>query len=153
VSQQQGTRRARRRYTAKQREAALESVEALGLTGAAREHGIPVKTVWNWARRKKPAGDGAAASGSGASAASNGGDVVVPTSKAARGVDDGARPRATPRKRTAQRRYTPSEKAEILEYAAVHGPAAASREFGCTRYSVYAWRRHHMVPPGARRRA
>jgi len=39
VSQQQGTRRAWRRYTAKQREAAIESVEALGLTGAAREHG------------------------------------------------------------------------------------------------------------------
>lgn len=119
-----GKKHTRRSYTTKQREAALASVEAIGLTPAAEEHGIPVKTIWNWARR-------------------NG------TSTARRTPGNGSRPDETttpessvePARGSTQRRYTPSEKATILEHAQAHGPTAASKEFGVSRYSVYEWRR------------
>ena len=39
------------------------------------------------------------------------------------------------------RRYTPSQRAEALEYAAKHGVSAAQRELGISRFSVYQWRR------------
>ncbi|MCA9857102.1 MAG: DDE-type integrase/transposase/recombinase, partial [Dehalococcoidia bacterium] len=51
-----------------------------------------------------------------------------------------ASPAQPPKKRTA-RLYTPSEKAEILEYAASHGVSAAAVRFDVSRYSVYDWRR------------
>ena len=44
------------------------------------------------------------------------------------------------KKKTA-RRYTPSERARILEYAGEHGITAASNEFGASRYSIYDWQR------------
>jgi transposase InsO family protein len=37
--------------------------------------------------------------------------------------------------------YTPSQRAEILEYADKHGPAAAQRHFKVSRYSIRDWRR------------
>lgn len=44
------------------------------------------------------------------------------------------------KKKTA-RRYTPSERARILEYSSAHGVTAASKEFGTSRYSIYEWQR------------
>jgi transposase InsO family protein len=46
----------------------------------------------------------------------------------------------SPRKRAA-RRYTPSEKAVILEDAAKLGVSAAARKHGVTRFSIYGWQR------------
>jgi transposase InsO family protein len=37
--------------------------------------------------------------------------------------------------------YTPSQKAEILEYAAKHTPTEAAKKFGVSRFAVYEWRR------------
>ena len=39
------------------------------------------------------------------------------------------------------RSYTPSQKAEALEYAATHGVSAASEKFGISRFSIYDWQR------------
>jgi len=39
------------------------------------------------------------------------------------------------------RRYTPSEKASVLEYASVHGVSEASKALGVSRFSIYEWRR------------
>ena len=47
---------------------------------------------------------------------------------------------ATKQKRSVARRYTPSQKAEALEYAATHGVSAASEKHGMSRYSIYMWR-------------
>ena len=44
-------------------------------------------------------------------------------------------------KKKAARRYTPSERAQILEYSSAHGVTAASKEFGTSRYSIYDWQR------------
>ena len=41
------------------------------------------------------------------------------------------------RSRRVARRYTPSEKAEVLEYAAEHGVSAAAEKLGVSRYSIY----------------
>jgi putative transposase len=37
--------------------------------------------------------------------------------------------------------YTPSQKAEILEHAATHGPTQTEKKYGVSRYSIYAWQR------------
>ena len=44
-------------------------------------------------------------------------------------------------KKKVARRYTPSQRAEILEYSAQHGVAAAVKHFGVSRWSVTDWRR------------
>ncbi len=130
-----GKKRTRHSYTTKQREAALETVEAVGLTAAAKEHGIPLKTIWNWAQREgvstartKAASDGTLAGRSEGLEQSEAGDSksASPARAASRGT---------------QRRYTPSEKGKILEHAHVHGATATAKEFGVSRYSVYEWRR------------
>lgn len=38
------------------------------------------------------------------------------------------------------RRYTPTQKAQALEYAAAHGVSAAAEKFGMSRFSIYQWR-------------
>ncbi len=45
-----------------------------------------------------------------------------------------------PSKKTA-RSYTPSRRAEALEYAAKHGVDATSAKFGMSRFSIYDWQR------------
>jgi putative transposase len=37
--------------------------------------------------------------------------------------------------------YTPSQKAEIVEHSATHGPTETGKKFGVSRYSIYAWQR------------
>jgi len=37
--------------------------------------------------------------------------------------------------------YTPSQKAEILDHSAAHGPTQTEKKFGVSRYSIYAWQR------------
>jgi putative transposase len=37
--------------------------------------------------------------------------------------------------------YTPSQRGEILEHAATHGPTETGKKFGVSRYSIYAWQR------------
>ncbi len=43
--------------------------------------------------------------------------------------------------RRVARLYTPSEKAQALEYAAAHGVTAAYKKLGISRFSLYEWRR------------
>jgi putative transposase len=51
------------------------------------------------------------------------------------------KPSSEAKKRNTARRYTPSEKAEVLEHASEHGVSAASEKFGPSRYSIYEWKR------------
>jgi putative transposase len=140
-------KRARRQYTTKEREAAVASAKAIGASAAADEHGIPMKTVWNWVRRAR---NGASANSD--DATPNDGDPRPAGHNTTAGGNGGRPAPAKPAptkpesptpstKRKPQRRYTPSEKAEILEQACVHGPTAASKEFGVSRYSISEWRR------------
>src|SRR6185312_11936168 len=124
---------ARRSYTKEQREAVLADVPTLGVSAAAKKHGVPQTTLTNWG---KAAGVQRAVAPSASSAS---------RAKArARKSKEGARPRrrleepveATgqpPARRTLKVRvakiYTPSQKGEILEHAATHGITEASKKF------------------------
>jgi len=113
-----GQKRRRRSYTPQQREAVLADVETLGLMEASRKHGVPQTTVSHWKRqeRKAPVKE----------------ETKGPATAPAQPVPEGA-------KRRAAKRYTPSQKAEIVEYAAAHSVTAASRHFGASRFSIYDW--------------
>jgi transposase InsO family protein len=39
------------------------------------------------------------------------------------------------------KRYTPSQKAEVLEYASAHGVTAAAAKFEVSRFSIYTWQK------------
>jgi putative transposase len=61
-----------------------------------------------------------------------------------RGPAESTAPGEGPRPEQASRvarRYTPSQRAEVLEYAAGHGLTAAARRFGCCRWSIRDWQR------------
>lgn len=107
-------------YSAEQREQALRRSDEVGPTAAARELGIPPGTVYAWRHERRHQNPGDAAENS---------EVVQP-------AED-----AEPEKKRVAKLYTPSQRAEILEYAAKHGPTAAEKKYGATRFSIYAWRR------------
>ena len=44
------------------------------------------------------------------------------------------------KERKAARRYTPSQKAQMLEYSSDHGIAAAHKKYDVSRFSLYDWR-------------
>lgn len=111
-------KRSRRRYSEKERETILADAEALGPAEAGRKHGVPQSTISNWRKRPMTAKRQAV------------------TEEAVQAPPPSP-PEAT-RKRVAKR-YTPSQKAEIVEYAAKHSVLKASRQFGVSRYSIYDW--------------
>lgn len=51
-------------------------------------------------------------------------------------------------KRVVAKSYTPSARAEVLEHAAMHGPTAASKKFGVSRFSINEWK--HKVAKAAK---
>ena len=52
-----------------------------------------------------------------------------------------AQPVSKPRRPTSQRRYTPSQKAEILEFVGTHSVTEAIAKFGVSKFSIYAWKK------------
>ena len=108
----------RQKYTARQRQAAIDLVADIGVTAASRKLGIVKGTVNNWAylARKQ---------------AKQGGSEPTP------------QPPTTPNKpkKTVARVYTPSEKARAIELAAEIGPTGAAKQLGMSRFSIYEWRR------------
>ena len=113
-------KRGRRRYSEEERETILGDAEALGVAAAARKHGVPQTTVSNWRNRPMAAKR-----------------RTAPEEPAA-GPPSSAPPTST--KRVAKR-YTPSQKAEIVEYAAAHSVLEASKHFGVSRFAIYDWQR------------
>lgn len=52
----------------------------------------------------------------------------------------GAAPALKARRQQTAKKYTPSQVAEALEYAARHGVGAASEQLGMSRFTIYDWR-------------
>lgn len=119
----------RRQYTAEEIASVIADVEALGVSGAATRHGIPQSCVSRWASAAGVArrGNTTVAAASVRATPASAPAAVVPAP-------------STPQVRVA-RSYTPSQKAEALEYASAHGVAAAAEKFGMSRFSIYDWRR------------
>ena len=107
-----------RRYTRDEREAGVTLALEKGIKPASRELGIPAGTLHAWVKKAHSREQAPQASPSKAE----------------------AEPKVS-EKRRAARRYTPSEKAEILEYAAKHGVTEASTHHVVSRFSIYEWRR------------
>lgn len=116
----------RRSYGKEERDAAVDDVQQLGVCGAAKKHKVPKGCVSRWA-----------------SAAGVVKQVAVPSSGArSLSVLGSALVEASPAKRSrVAKLYTPSQKAETLEYAAVHGVSAAGEHFKISRFSIYDWLR------------
>ena len=123
-----------RQYTPEEREKAIGLAAKLGPSTASRQLGIPMGTLSCWQHlaiqshatsKKHPEnGNKSAVASNGPNRAERHIEAVEPKAKA-----------------VVAKKYTPSQKAEILEYAAEHGPAATSRKFGVSRWSLRDWRR------------
>jgi len=120
-SQAPTSARKRNIYTPEQRTQALADAATLGTCAAARKHGLPASTLSRW-RTEQPATTPVAKPASPQS--------TKPT--AARTSDE-------PAKRHVAKHYTASQKAEVVEYAHKYGATKASKKFGPSRYSIYAW--------------
>jgi transposase InsO family protein len=118
-----------RRYTAEEQAKAVAEAKRLGSRPAARRLGIPNPTVFRWMKLAEADGKGA----------DDG--LADPAGVAARPVGD-ATPSPAPKPvHSPARRYTPSQKAAILECAAKHGVAFACRQYKMSSFSIHAWRR------------
>jgi transposase InsO family protein len=131
-----------RRYTVEFRAKVLADVPTLGGCAAAKKHGVPEANVFRWIKEANRV----------TGATSSGADTAERTSRKAPRIAQGAAaiaavstssapvngPRATT---NVARTYTPSQRAQILEYAAAHSVLAASRKFGASTFSIYDWRR------------
>ena len=150
----------RRTYTSEQRVAAVADVVAMGVIGASRKHGIPQSCVSRWASVAGVAREAGAALAQATPAVMEEASsprgpeqraipVVAVTGAAAAPPDSSAKSAAAasaPVAKTALRShvakaYTPSQKAETVEYAAAHGVSAAATKFAISRFSIYDWQR------------
>ncbi len=139
-----------RRYTSEERAAAIDLVARIGPTAAAKQLGIPMGTLSYWAHvaqwqaeKEKDPGE-AAMNGRSDQALSGQAAVSTPASEPRSSVVEKTLPAAptSPRSgRQVAKFYSPSERARALEYAAEHGPTAASRQFGVSRFSLREWQR------------
>jgi putative transposase len=125
-------KKTRRTYTEDDRNRVLDDIPKLGVTAAARKHGVARSCLSLWIKKAdiKRAGGEVAEQQERKVALES--PVVVPEV-------------ATIERRTLKTRvakvYTPSQRAEALEYAGEHGVNAASEKFGISRFSVYQWQR------------
>jgi transposase InsO family protein/transposase-like protein len=120
------TKQTRRQYTAEEKRTVARDAAALGVCGAAKKHGIAESNVSRWCRQF----------GSGNDA------VSAPATREENGSvgEAGQAPRA-PRSKRVAKLYTPSQRAEAVEYAAAHGVSAAAKALGISRFSIYEWQR------------
>lgn len=117
----------RRRYTQAERRGVLADVRTLGVSAAARKHGVPQTSVSAWvkAARELGAKSGSRVAAAGPSAAVSGGAARV-----------GAKSKARVAKS-----YTPSQRALVLEDAARGTVTEAARKHGVSRFAIYQWQR------------
>lgn len=119
--QSQAPARKRNHYTDEQRTQALADAETLGTCAAARKHNLPASTLSRWRTEQRAATPAAKPT-----APKSPKPIAAPTSE------------DSPKRKVAKH-YTPSQKAEAVEYARKHGATKASKELGPSRYSIYAW--------------
>jgi len=121
-------------YSPEQRQEALRMSEEIGPTAAARKLKIPPGTVYCWRHERSKRQESIEPPATTSDIEPEAGQPEQPTEVAESTETNQS-------KRRVAKVYTPSQRAEILEYADKHGVTAASREFGVTRFSVYSWRR------------
>ena len=121
--------RRRRRYTRAQREAVLADVIAIGLSQASKNHDIPTSTVGNWHQARRQA-----ESTTGSPPAAEPAEAPAAAASAPHAASQEARPKVA-------KRYTPSQRGEVLEYAAKHSVTEASKKHDVSRWTIYDWQK------------
>ena len=117
--------RKKRQYTEEEQSAVLADLDALGVCGAAKKHGVPQSCVSRWASK--------------AAKTSHSRQRVELKTKSVEA--EKLEPKPAQQIVARARRYSPSEKARVVEYVSGHGVSAASEKFGVSRFSIYAWLR------------
>lgn len=113
----------RRQYTSEKKQDVVDDARQLGVSAAARKHGINESNVSRWLSRARVETDGR------------------------RPRPNQSKPRKQspsnekPAKRRPAKRYTPSQIAEAVEKAAELGVTAAADKLDISRFSIYEWRR------------
>jgi transposase InsO family protein len=137
-------RKKRRQYTPRERDAVLKSVMEVGVMGASKRHGIAQSCVSRWAstagvaREQGTLEDAAPRQACSVTAPS---EATAEASSRTKGAQETrAAAKGKGRSRVA-RLYTPSQKAEVVEYASLHGVTEASSKFEVSRFSIYDWQR------------
>lgn len=145
----------RRSYSKDQRKGVLEDVKKLGICGAAKKNSVPQSCVSRWAtaagvKREsevvtgasggRPRRAAAKAAVTTSSQASEPALAAAPSAPAGATVAKAAQAVERARRSRVARLYTPSQKAEALEYAAAHSPTEAAKKFGISRFSIYEWK-------------
>ena len=127
--------RRRRRYTQTQREAVLADIAVIGLSPASKKHGIPTSTADTWHQARILAESTSAPP---ASAESDAASHV-----ALRPDPTASSPQLEPSQSSSKvaKRYTPSQRGEVLEYAAKHGVTEASKMHDVSRWTIYEWQK------------
>ena len=154
--------KAARKYTAEERQRAVERAKEIGTGAAARELGLPVGTVSCWAHLARKAKGGASCavpaglkdgeaqpqpSGEAVTGPEEPASAGEPSTASAAPKDASASassvsPAATgAAARHVARTYTPSERARALELADEVGIAKAARQLGTSRFAIRDWRR------------
>lgn len=126
----------RQTYTAEQRDVVLGDVPTMGVSATARKHGVPQTCVSRWA---KSAGVARVIANESAPAPKASKPAPAPA-KTRRTATSATRAKAAAPSRVAKL-YTPSQKAEVIEYASAHGVTEASEKFKVSRFSIYEWKR------------
>lgn len=121
-------------YSQSQRDEALRVAAEVGVRAAAKKLSIGKSSIYDWASKVR--GEEHAEPVSDVDGVAAVESMNVTDSREAEG-----KTQAVARAKPIARRYTPSEKAQVLEYAATHGVSETAAEFGCSRFSVYDWRR------------
>ncbi len=150
-----------RRYTTQEREDALADVPTMGCKGAAAKHGIPAANVIRWATVSgllatpgevdtppapvvpppAPVVPPPAPVVSASTGASPPSKTIAPTKSPRVAKKLAAKVSTKTRAKTVARSYTPSERAEILEYAAAESITEAHEKFKVSRFAIYDWQR------------
>jgi putative transposase len=143
--------RKRREYTPAERKAVLADVRRIGVAEAAKKHGVHKSCVSRWAsaagverevgERSAKATTPRATTTTRATKAKALEPTVksMPTVPASESAAAASAAKRVLRARIAKV-YTPSQKAEVIEYASAHGVTAASTKFDISRFSIYDWR-------------
>lgn len=127
--------RGKQKYSEADKREAIELGHQIGPTKAARQFGMPQGTLTCWMYKARQATARGEEWQEQLPAEASDGNV----SGSSDSPSDEKKKKA--RSRRVARRYTPSEKAKILEYTAEHGVSAAAKKFGTSRYSIYDWKR------------
>ena len=124
-----------RQYTQSQREEVMADIGDIGLSAASKKHGIPTSTVGNWHKARRPTEPT-----SSSHLAAVGGEAP-PASLHADTSEPAPQPESPQARSKMAKRYTPSQRGEILEDAAKDGVTESAKKHGVSRWTIYDWQR------------